>query len=68
MCGKQHVNTDKLFRGDDDQRLPKMCKKCFLAYHTYSRQTTVIRSISQQALELLQLHPVSTLSTMGGYA
>ena len=62
------VNTDKLFQGEDDQRLPKMCKKCFLAYRTNGRQSTVIWSKLRQALELLQLLLVSTLSTMVGHS
>ena len=56
-----NVDVDTLLRGDDSQRPPKMCKKCFTAYKTYGRHYQVIDSNMKKALDRLKL--VSTQST-----
>ena len=37
-----NVDVGTLLRGEDSQRPPKMCKKCFTAYRTYGRHYQVI--------------------------
>ena len=49
-----------IFNGSDKRRVPKMCRKCFLAYKKYSNSHDVLQDNLQKAVAALDLFPAST--------
>ncbi len=51
----EDVDIERILTGDDSQRLPKMCIKCFRAYRTCSKHHQDIQNKLRKALETLDM-------------
>ena len=51
-----------IFNGSDNRRVPKMCRKCFLAYKKYNNSHKVLQDNLQKAITALELVSHSTSS------
>jgi len=52
---REDVDVDQILRGQDRQRLPKICKKCFAAYQTCCKYHRNIQSNLKIAMETLEM-------------
>ena len=52
--------VDAVFNGSDKTRVPKMCRKCFLAYKKYSNSYDLLQDNLHKAVAALDLVPAST--------
>ena len=57
----EDVSLDAILNGEDSQRPPKMCRKCFNSYKKYFEFHQTIKQKLTKAIEVLELSPCSTL-------
>lgn len=61
--GVDLTTVNDILNGSDKRRVPKMCRKCFLAYKKYSNTYDVLQDNLQKAVAALDLIQASSSTT-----